>query len=165
MNYSIEKMQPMDWGQVADIYLSGIKTGVATLQSKVPNWEEWSKEHSEACRYVARSGDTILGWTALTPVSGRCVYAGVAEVSIYINEDFRNKGVGTALLTELIRGSEAAGYWTLQASINQKNTPSQGLFMKCGFREIGIREKIGQTPDGKWQDIILVEKRSRTVGI
>ncbi len=165
MNFYIEKMKQSDWRQVSDIYEAGINTGIATLQNNVPTWEEWNSEHSENCRYVARSGDKILGWTALTPVSGRCVYAGVAEISIYIEEECRKQGVGTALLTELIRGSEEAGYWTLQASINKQNLPSRKLFMKCNFREIGYREKIGQSTNGEWHDIILVEKRSKTVGI
>lgn len=165
MSFTIEEMQPNDWSQVADIYLAGIKTGIAAFQKDVPTWEEWNMGHREDCRLVARSGNKILGWAALSPVSGRCVYAGVAEVSVYISEESRNQGVGTELLAELIWRSEEADYWTLQASITKENVPSRELFKKCGFREIGIREKLGYMPNGKWHDIVLVEKRSATVGL
>ncbi|MDF2843489.1 MAG: sortase-like acyltransferase [Herbinix sp.] len=165
MSFSIEKMHPEDWPQVSEIYLTGIRTGIATFQSDVPTWEEWNKSHSENCRFVARSGNAILGWIALTPISGRCVYAGVAEVSIYISEESRNQGVGTELLAELIWRSEEAGYWTLQAAIIKDNIASRELFRKCGFREIGFREKLGKMADGKWYDVVMVEKRSTSVGI
>ncbi len=164
MDFTIEKMQPMDWPQVSDIYLAGIKTEIATFQSDVPNWDEWNREHSASCRLVGHTGDTIIGWTALTPVSSRCVYVGVAEVSIYIRDEYKHQGVGTKLLSGLIQQSEEAGYWTLQAAIIKENISSRELFKKCNFREIGIREKLGKTTNGKWHDVVLVEKRSSMVG-
>ena len=165
MDFSIEEMQPADWPQVSAIYLAGIKTGIATFQSGVPNWEEWDHDHIATSRFVARSGDMILGWAALTPTSGRCVYAGVAEVSVYVGEAVKRRGVGFALLTELIRSSEDNGFWTLQAGITKENISSRELHKKCGFREIGIRERIGQMPDGQWHDVVLLERRSTKVGI
>lgn len=165
MSYIIETMTVAHWPQVANIYLAGIQTGVATFQRDVPSWKEWDENHCETCRLVAHSGDTVLGWTALSPVSSRCVYAGVAEVSVYISAMSRGRGVGATLLSELIRCSEEAGYWTLQANITKENTASRKLFNKCGFREVGIREGLGQMPNGKWHDIILVERRSRKVGL
>lgn len=165
MDFSIEEMQPSDWSQVSAIYMAGIKTGIATFQSDVPSWEEWDHDHIATCRLVVRSGDMILGWAALTPTSSRCVYAGVAEVSVYIGDAFKRRGVGYALLTELIRLSEDNGFWTLQAGITKENIPSRELHKKCGFREIGIRERIGQMPDGQWHDVVLLERRSTKVGI
>lgn len=164
MNFIINEMLPSDWPQVAAIYAAGIATGIATFQGEVPSWEEWNKDHYEACRLVARKDDIILGWAALTPVSGRCVYAGVAEVSIYISREHRSQGVGTALLTELIRLSEEAGFWCIQAGIIKENVSSQELFKKCGFREVGYRERLGRMPNGEWHDVVLMERRSKTVG-
>lgn len=162
MGFKIEDMKPADWPQVAAIYLAGIKTGLATFQSEVPGWEKWDHDHIDTCRFVARSGDTILGWAALTPASDRCVYAGVAEVSVYVNDAAKGQGIGTSLLLELIRQSEKNGFWTLQAGIIEDNTASRALHKKCGFREIGIREKLGQMPDGQWHDVVLMERRSKT---
>jgi len=113
---------------------------------------------------VARSGEKILGWVALSPVSSRCVYAGVAEVSIYIGDEYKGMGVGTALLNNLIKQSEEEGYWTLQSGIIKENLPSRMLHKKCGFREIGYRERVGKMDNGKWHDVILVEHRSKLVG-
>lgn len=165
MDFTIEEMQPADWPQVSGIYLAGIETGIATFQSDVPTWEEWDQDHSETCRLLARSGDTILGWAALTPVSSRCIYAGVAEASVYISKANWRQGVGTALLVELIRRSEEAGYWSLQAAITKENLPSRELCRKCGFREVGIREKLGQMLNGQWHDVVLMERRSTAVGV
>lgn len=165
MDFTIDEMQPTDWPQVASIYLEGIRTGMATFQSDVPTWDEWDQDHCEACRLVARSGDTILGWAALTPVSSRCVYAGIVEASVYISNAYRRQGVGTTLLTKLIRRSEEAGYWSVQGEIVKENIPSREFCRKCGFREIGIRERFGQMPDGQWHDVVLMERRSKTVGI
>lgn len=165
MEYTIEEMQLADWPKVSSIYLAGIKTGIATFQSDIPSWEEWNRGHTDTCRLVARSGNSILGWAALSPTSSRCVYAGVAEVSIYISEAFKRQGVGAALLTDLIRRSEENGFWTLQAGITIENIASRELHKKCGFREIGIRERIGQMPDGRWHDVVLLERRSTKVGI
>lgn len=165
MDFTIEEMQPSDWPQVSAIYLAGIKTGIATFQGDVPSWDEWDHNHITTCRLVARSADMILGWAALTPTSGRCVYAGVAEVSVYIGEASKRQGVGYALLMELIRRSEDNGLWTLQAGITKENMPSRALHKKCGFREVGIRERIARMPGGQWHDVVLLERRSKTVGI
>lgn len=165
MDYKIDEMRQADWEQVADIYLKGIKTGKATFQTEVPTWEDWNNGHIKTCRLVARSGETILGWGALSPTSSRCVYAGVAEVSIYIGDHYRGKGIGKALLTELVRLSEENGFWTLQSGIIKENSTSIELHKKCGFRELGIREKVGKMGNGVWHDVVLVERRSKVVGI
>lgn len=164
-NYIIDTMKEEDWKQVSDIYLEGIKTGIATFQSDIPTWEEWDKGHCTRCRFVARSGDIILGWVALSPVSSRCVYAGVAEVSIYINQKYRGMGIGTVLLNHLIQQSEGEGYWTLQSGIIKENISSRMLHKKCGFREIGYRERPGKMENGTWHDVVLMEYRSKLVGI
>ena len=164
MDYIVDIMNEEDWQQVSEIYLAGIKTEIATFQNEAPTWEEWDRGHSKHCRFVARLEDKILGWVALSPVSARCVYAGVAEVSIYIKEEFKGSGVGTALLNKLIQCSEKYGYWTLQAGIIKENIPSLMLHKKCGFREIGYRERIGKMKNGTWHDVILMERRSSVVG-
>lgn len=164
MDYEVEVMKASDWAQVAEIYTEGIMTKIATFQSAAPSWEEWNKGHCESCRLVARTGDTILGWAALSPVSSRCVYAGVAEVSIYIGKKYQGQKVGTALLEKLIELSEENGYWTLQSGIIKENTSSLTLHRKCGFREIGYRERLGKMDNGKWHDVVLVERRSKLIG-
>lgn len=164
MNYAVEEMKPADWPQVSALFVEGIETGTATFLSCAPGFEEWEREHCSSCRLVAMSGDTVLGWAALAPVSSRCVYSGIAEASVYIGKASRGKGVGTALLRELVRCSELNGFYSIQAEIIRENTPSRELFKKCGFREIGIRERFGQMPDGQWHDVVLMERRSKTVG-
>lgn len=164
MDFTIEEMKSSDWAQVADIYLSGIKTEKATFQGEVPTWEDWNSNHSGSCRLVARLNDEIFGWTALSPISSRCVYAGVAEVSIYIDESHRGQGVGTALLEALVSLSEENGYWTLQSGIIKENTVSIQLHKKCGFRELGVRERLGKMGNGTWHDVVLMERRSKSVG-
>lgn len=164
MDYRIDEMKASDWPQAAEIYMEGIRTKIATFQSEAPNWEDWDRSHCSACRLTARWGDTILGWAALSPVSGRCVYSGVAEVSIYIGTSYQGQKVGTALLEELIRLSEENGYWTLQSGIIRENAASLNLHKKCGFREIGYRERLGKMDNGKWHDVVLVERRSKVAG-
>jgi len=165
MDYKIDKMIQSDWEQVANIYLEGIKTGIATFQTKIPTWENWNNSHIASCRLVVRSGDILLGWCALSPTSSRCVYEGVAEVSIYISEKYKGQGIGTVLLTNLIRLSEENGFWTLHSGIIKENAASISLHEKCGFRQIGIREKIAKMNNEKWLDVILMERRSKIVGI
>ncbi|MDD3290732.1 MAG: GNAT family N-acetyltransferase [Eubacteriales bacterium] len=165
MDYRIETMLPGDWSQVATIYQEGIDTGLATFQSEVPDWEDWDKGHVACCRLVARKSDEVLGWAALSAVSSRSVYAGIGEVSVYVGTAYKKMGVGTALLNELIRQSEANGFWMLQGVITKENTASIELHKKCGFRLVGIRERIGRMPDGIWHDTVLLERRSRTIGI
>ena len=160
----IRKLEASDYNRVAEIYLQGIATGFATFQHEATDWETWDNSHLKECRLGAFEGNELAGWAALTPVSGRCVYAGVAEVSIYIAENFRGKGLGKLLLLKLIEESEAAGLWTLQSGIFPENTASIKLHEQCGFRVIGYREKIGKK-DGIWKDNIIMERRSKVVGI
>ena len=163
MGFTIDTMSPGDWEQVCSIYLDGIATGHATFETRAPEWEQWDQGHLPALRLVARSGETILGWSALSPVSGRCVYAGVAEVSLYVRSDQRGKGVGRALLEALVGASEQAGIWTLQAGIFPENLASLAVHRRCGFRVVGIRERIGKM-NGVWRDVVLLERRSSVVG-
>lgn len=157
-------MQPSDWQAVRAIYLQGIATGHATFQTDAPEWEQWDKGHHQACRLVARTDEKMLGWAALSPVSSRYVYRGVAEVSVYVAEAARGQGVGKALLQTLVNESEQADFWTLQASIFPENKASIQLHEKCGFRVLGYREKIAQL-HGVWRDTVLMERRSQVVGI
>jgi L-amino acid N-acyltransferase YncA len=161
LHFQIVNMRPEDWPVVEAIYLQGIATGNATFETESLEWENWSAKHHAHSRLVARAGETVLGWAALSPVSTRRVYAGVAEVSIYIADEARGKGVGRALLKALIEHSEQNGIWTLQAGIFPENTASLALHKSCGFREVGRREKIGQLK-GVWRDVILLERRSKT---
>jgi L-amino acid N-acyltransferase YncA len=160
----IEDIEAENFNGVAEIYKQGIETGIATFQNDIPDWESWNKSHLENCRIAAFEGDEMVGWAALTPVSGRCVYAGVAEVSVYVAASFRGKGVGEFLLNQLIKESEMAGLWTLQSGIFPDNIGSIKLHEKCGFRQIGYREKIGQK-NGAWKNNIIMERRSKVVGI
>lgn len=159
----IETMHPADWPAMSAIYREGIATGMATFETQVPTWEAWDRDHRADCRLVACLDGAIVGWAALTSVSGRCVYAGVAEVSIYVSADVRGQGVGKQLLLFLVEASEAAGIWTLQAGIMRDNTASIALHRACGFREVGYRERLGRL-HGEWRDVILMERRSLRVG-
>ena len=165
MYYKIDKMRGSDWEQVSSIYLEGIKTGIATFQRDVPSFENWNNGHINSCRLVARLGSDILAWCALSPTSSRCVYDGVVEVSIYIRGAYRGQGIGKVLLAELVKLSERNGFWTLQSGIIKENTSSIKLHEKCGFRELGIREKVAKMGNGKWHDLVLMERRSKRVGI
>lgn len=161
----IRELTPKDWTAVRAIYAQGIATGQATLETSPPEWEVWDQSHVANLRYVAVSDSgEVAGWAALTPVSGRCVYAGVAEVSIYIAEAFRGQKIGDLLLKHLIAESECKEYWTLQVSIFPENPASIRLHENNGFRIIGYREKIGKMK-GAWRDITLLERRSKTIGI
>ncbi len=165
MDYKIGEMKKQDWEGVSKIYLEGINTGKATFQTEIPTWENWNSSHTKSCRLVAHLGTKILGWAALSPTSSRCVYSGVVEVSIYIGEEYRGKGIGKALLTNLINLSEKDGVWTLQSGIIKENLASIALHKSCGFREIGVRERISKMSNGVWHDVVLMERRSKTVGI
>ena len=156
-------MQVADWPDVKAIYLEGIATGQATFETEAPDWERWHSGHLDIGRLVARIDDKVVGWVALSPVSSRCVYAGVAEESIYIAASARGQGVGKALLTALIELSEQAGIWTLQAGMFPENTGSVRLHKSCGFREVGRRERIGQM-NGLWRDTLIMERRSPVIG-
>ena len=152
------------WEDVKKIYEEGIKTGNATFQTAAPEWEEWNNSHLQTCRLIAVDNNLIIGWAALTSVSGRCVYAGVAEVSVYVTQGARGKGVGKQLLQALIKESEQHNIWTLQAGIFPENISSIKIHEACGFRIIGKRERIGKM-NGVWRDTILLERRSNVVGI
>jgi L-amino acid N-acyltransferase YncA len=160
----IDEMRKDDWNQVAHIYREGIATGNATFQKDVPSWEEWDANHIEAGRIVVRSEDSIVGWAAMSPVSSRCVYRGVAEVSVYVSTRHAGQGIGSQLLDALIEASEQEGYWTLQSGIFPENRASIKLHEKHGFRIVGHREKIGKM-DGIWRDTVLLERRSKFIGI
>lgn len=163
MDFIIDEMSELDWEQVRSIYLEGIATGQATFETEAPLWERWDANHLPGCRFVARSGKIIKGWAALSPVSGRCVYAGVAETSVYVGDKYRGEGVGRALLEALVSASEEAGIWTLQAGVFPENGASLALHIHCGFREVGRRNRIGQM-NRVWRDTLLLERRSEIVG-
>jgi len=163
MDFVIEPMAPEDWEQVRAIYEEGIRSGNATFETSAPDWEQWDRAHLPFCRLVARRAGAVVGWAAVTPISARKAYAGVAEVSLYVSEKAQGKGVGTALQEELTRQSEAQCIWTLQGVVFAENTASLALLKKSGFREVGRRERIGQR-DGRWRDTILLERRSPVIG-
>jgi L-amino acid N-acyltransferase YncA len=157
-------MRPEDWGAVRAIYLEGIATGNSTFEQSAPDWQTWDQGHLESCRLVARSESEVLGWTALSPVSRRQVYAGVAEFSIYVAEHARGRGIGATLLRALIEVSEREGIWTLQSGIFPENTASLELCKRFGFRVVGTRERVGCMA-GRWRDVVLLERRSAIAGI
>lgn len=161
---TIKDLKDIHYNSVQDIYLQGIATGNATFQTEAPSWDDWTKGHLEHSRFVAVDDlGAIMGWAALSPVSSRCVYAGVAEVSVYIGADHRGKGVGNKLMQELIKSSEQNNIWTLQAGIFPENTASLQLHQNNGFRVIGKREKIGKMGN-TWRDTVLLERRSTVTG-
>lgn len=161
---TLRAMRNSDWPSVARIYAEGISTGQATFETSVPEWDNWDNGHLTNCRIVAEQEDEICAWAALTPVSGRCVYAGVAEVSVYVSEKHRGKGLGHILLQTLVEESEANNIWTLQSGIFSENVASIKLHLKSGFRQVGYRERIGKM-NGAWRDTVLLERRSSKVGI
>lgn len=161
---TIKNLESAHYASAVKIYEEGIATGNATFQSEAPAWEEWNNSHLMQCRLVAADGDEVVGWAALTPVSGRCVYAGVAEVSVYVSESARGKGIGKMLLRKLIEESEKNNIWTLQAGIFPENIASLKIHEALGFRKIGLREKIGKMK-GIWRDTVLLERRSKIVGM
>jgi phosphinothricin acetyltransferase len=164
MDYEIGPMRDEDWAAVLAIYLEGIATRNATFETQAPSWEKWNVGHLKECRLVARNDEAIIGWAALSPVSSRRVYAGVTEVSVYVTDKAKGKGIGRALLEKLIEESEGRGIWTLQASIFPENQASIKLHERCGFRVVGRRERIAQL-DGQWRDTILLERRSTKAGV
>ena len=178
MDYPIIPMHPGTWPAVREIYREGIATGEATFEVELPDWQKWDRDHRRNCRLVALepladdspdslipSGQLrVLGWAALSPVSVRRVYAGVAEVSVYVAAAARGCGVGKSLLKALIEESECNGIWTLQAGIFRENAASIALHKSCGFREVGVRRRIGKLRE-IWRDVLLLERRSSKVGI
>jgi phosphinothricin acetyltransferase len=164
MDFVIAPFTAADWEQVRAIYLEGIATGHATFETSTPAWDQWDAAHLRDGRLAARIGDVVLGWAALSPVSKRKVYAGVAEVSLYVVAAHRGRGVGAALLRTLIAESERLGIWTLQGGTFPENTASLRLQTSCGFRVVGRRERIGCL-NGVWRDTVLTERRSPYVGV
>ena len=164
MTVTMRSMSEADWPVVSDIYRDGLATGLASFETDVPSWEQWDPAHLAECRLVASDGDRVVGWAALSPVSSRCVYGGVGEVSVYVAADSRGAGVGRKLLSRLVGASERVGLWMLQAGIFPENVASVVLHKRCGFREVGRRERLGQL-DGEWRDVLLLERRSDTVGV
>lgn len=160
----IRNMLASDWNAVSKIYAEGIATGFATFEKEIPSYQNWDKAHLNSCRIVLHSQHIIKGWAALSPVSSRCVYGGVAEVSVYVGKKYFGQGVGHLLLKHLISDSEKQGFWTLQSGIFPKNKASIALHKKAGFRFIGTRKRVGKL-NGVWKDNLLFEKRSETVGI
>jgi len=164
MSVEIRPMEPADWERVRAIYEQGIASGQATFELEAPSWERWDAAHLTFARLVARFEDRVIGWAALSPVSGRCCYAGVAEGSVYVDTDHRGQGVGRQLLLATITESERRGIWTLQGGAFAENEASLRLQRACGFRVVGKRERIGQL-HGVWRDTILTERRSPVVGV
>ncbi len=163
MDFEIDLMSAEDWPSASEIYRQGIATGDATFATEPQDWEHWDKAHRNECRLVARQNAQVLGWAALSAVSARAVYAGVAEVSVYVSESARGRGVGKALLKALIEQSEQNEIWTLQAGIFPENVASVALHKSCGFREVGVRQRLGKMGN-RWRDVLLLERRSSTVG-
>jgi L-amino acid N-acyltransferase YncA len=164
MAFEILPMAAADWDAVRAIYEEGIATGNATFEKSAPDWQKWNSAHLQPCRMVARSAGEVLAWIALSPVSSRCVYAGVAEVSIYVAARARGCGMGKALLSALIDASERENIWTLQAGIFPENAASIELFRRAEFRVLGRRERLGMM-DGRWRDVVLMERRSQIAGL
>lgn len=159
----ITDLSERHYPSVASIYMEGIQTGNATFETQAPSWENWDKKHLSHSRIVAEIENKVAGWAALSPVSERCVYGGVAEVSVYVGNNFKGKGIGKALLLELVKQSEVSGIWTLQSGIFPENVSSIRLHEQCGFRNVGFREKVGKM-NGVWRDTVLFERRSKIVG-
>jgi len=175
MEYAIIPMPPELWPAVREIYRGGIATGNATFETELPDWDKWDSSHRKDCRLVATAPIDestsklpnaklrVLGWAALSAVSSRRVYAGVAEVSVYVAAAARGRGLGKALLQALVQQSEGSGIWTLQAGVFPENIASIALHKSCGFREVGIRRRIGKLGD-TWRDVVFLERRSSKIG-
>jgi phosphinothricin acetyltransferase len=157
---SIRSLDESDWPAVHLIYRQGIATGRATFETEAPGWDKWNASHLVTPRLVAVEAEQVVAWAALSPVSARSVYAGVAEVSIYVADGSRGRGIGRRLLQALVEAAEGAGFWTLQGGIFASNAPSIRLHLSCGFRVVGTRERIGSLA-GAWHDVVLVERRSQ----
>ena len=160
----IRKMTAQDWPSVKEIYIQGILTKKATFEKPetVTEFEDWSKSKNLNACFVFEEGESVLGWASLSPVSSRCVYEGVSEISVYVSNEAKGKGLGSNLLAQLISHAESNNIWTLQANIFPENISSINLHKKLGFREVGVREKVAKL-DGEWKDNVLLEKRSLTI--
>ena len=162
MNIHIRAFKPEDYPDVAHIYQAGINTGIATFEEQAPHFEDWDVRFFPECRLIATLDGKVAGWAALSLVSKRKVYSGVAEVTVYVSPDYKGMGIGSTLLKSLIEASEAAGFWTLTAHIFPENKASIALHIKHGFRIMGVHEKIAKC-NGNWQDNMLLERRSTTI--
>lgn len=162
----IVPMRPSDWPEVRRIYADGIATGDATLEHHAPDWDHFDRSHRGDCRFVARatSGGPVLGWVALTSYSARTTYSGVAWESVYVAPEAQRQGVGRALLEAVIAAAEREGLWTLLAGVLAENRPSLRLHRACGFRRVGVQRSMGRDVTGRWRDVVLLERRSPTVG-
>jgi L-amino acid N-acyltransferase YncA len=160
---TIDSLTAGEWPAVRAIFEQGIAFGDATFETQAPSWEAWDAAHLDDFRLVARENGAVVGWAALSGVSERCVYAGVAEVSVYVADGHRGRGVGRALLSALVRRADGAGIWTLQAGIFPENQASVVLHVGCGFRVVGIRERLGRHR-GVWRDVLMLERRSEVAG-
>jgi L-amino acid N-acyltransferase YncA len=161
---TIDPLTHEDWPAVRRIFAEGIATDIATLETEAPGWPEWDASHRDDCRFVARRDGEVVGWIALSAPPPRRVYAGVAWLSVYVTTTERNRGVGRALFEALIPASEAEGLWTLQAGVIADNRASLAVHERAGFRRIGVQERLGRDRRGRWRDVVLLERRSRTVG-
>lgn len=162
-NYIIREMKKEDWESIKEIYNQALLEGKSTFNKDLPTYQEWDKNHLQDCRYIVERNESIIAWCSLAATSSREVYRGVVEVSIYVHQQYRGKGVGKKLLTHLCIESEKKGYWTLYSGILANNIESRGLHLSCGFREIGYREKIAKDIFGEWQDTVIYEKRSKII--
>jgi L-amino acid N-acyltransferase YncA len=163
MDVDVGVLEASDWLDVRAIYTQGIETGNATFETEALDWAEWDASHRADCRLVARVDGEVAGWAALSPVSDRCAYGGVAETSVYVESTMRGRGVGSTLLRSLVAASEEAGIWTLQAGVFPENEQSVRLHRALGFRIVGVRERLGRS-GGAWRDVLLLERRSNAVG-
>ena len=161
---TIRPLARSDWPAVAEIYREGIASGHATFETVVPTWQTWDEGRHPRCRIVAQVDGAVVGFAAVSPVSKRPAYAGVGEVMVYVAERARGGGVGSVLMRELVRRTEADGIWTLQASIFPENVASIRAHERVGFRVVGTRERIGRFYDGRWRDTVLLERRSSVTG-
>lgn len=162
---TVRPLEPADWPAVAEIYAQGIAAGDATFETEVPSWERWHESRHERCRIVADEDGVVVGFAAVSPVSKRPAYAGVAEVMVYVAEGARGRGVGGRLMRELVARTEAEGFWTLQASIFPENVASIRAHERVGFRVLGRRERIARFHDGRWRDTVVMERRSAVAGV
>ena len=167
LDFALLPMQSVDYPSVSRIFTQGIETGNATYDTSAAVWEDWDAKHLMHSRWVVKSANegSVLGWAALSPVSSRVVFSGVAELSIYVDTDYLGKGMGNALMEAVVASSEENGIWMLQSGIFPENQASSGMHEKFGFRLVGRRERIGKMANGIWRDIVLLERRSLIVGL
>ncbi|WP_292009801.1 GNAT family N-acetyltransferase [Chryseobacterium sp.] len=160
MNYEIREMLPEDETRVLDIYRQGIESGIVTFETEIPNKEVWNTTFFNDCRWVLENeNNEVIGWCALQPVSKKEWYKGVAEVSVYLDNNYQGRGLGSLLIKKLILDSEEHGFWTLQSNLFSENETAIKFHHRNGFRTVGVRKKIGQL-NGTWKDVIVLEKRS-----